>query len=79
MEKSETSVTLLIISEYIAPVQAIASIRWTKIAKYLKRDNEEISITVLSNEKNYDNPENLLPLCRKDSLLEQDSSIFTIY
>ena len=79
MEKSETSVTLLIISEYIAPVQAIASIRWTKIAKYLKRDNEEISITVLSNEKNYDNPENLLPLCRKDSLLEQDSSIFDAY
>lgn len=70
---------LLIISEYIAPVQAIASIRWTKIAKYLKRAHEEISITVLSNEKNYDNPEGLLPLCRKDSLLERDFSIFDAY
>ena len=43
---------LLIISEYIAPVQAVASIRWTKYAKYLAKEHG-YEITVVTNAKNF--------------------------
>lgn len=44
---------MLIISEYIAPVNAIASIRWSKLSKYLKLDYG-YDIDVLTNEKAFD-------------------------
>lgn len=69
---------ILIISEYIAPVQAIGAIRWTKIMKYIKAYHD-VEITVLTNEKNYDNPQSLLPTSKKDPLLQKDMGIFTNY
>ncbi|MEG1175210.1 MAG: hypothetical protein RSD62_01070 [Ruthenibacterium sp.] len=44
---------VLIISEYITPLQAVGSIRWTKLAKYLAK-NEDCEITVLTDEKDFD-------------------------
>ena len=67
---------ILIISEYIAPVQAVASIRWTKIAKYIKKSHSDVSITVLTNEKNYNDKASLIPIIQKDSLLECDMIAF---
>ena len=43
---------VLLIAEYIAPVNAIASIRWTKISKYLVL-HHQASIDLLTNEKNF--------------------------
>ena len=62
---------ILIVSEYIAPLQAIASIRWTKIAKYLKISHSNIHITVLTNEKIFDGNNQ-----RKDLILEKDMCFF---
>lgn len=65
---------ILIVSEYIAPLQAIASIRWTKIAKYLKISHSNIHITVLTNEKIFDGNNQ-----RKDLMLEKDMCFFDEY
>lgn len=65
---------ILIVSEYIAPLQAIASIRWTKIAKYLKISHSNIHITVLTNEKVFDGNNQ-----RKDLMLEKDMCFFDEY
>lgn len=71
---------ILIISEYIAPLASIASIRWTKIAKYLKEaTNGEIEIVVLTTKKNFDNPNSILPLEKKDTSLEGDMDAFDEY
>ena len=67
---------ILIISEYIAPLQAIASIRWTKIAKYLKRLHPDIHITVLTNEKRLDE---CVGIPNKDDLLAGDMECFDEY
>ena len=70
---------ILLACEMIAPVQSIAAIRWTKIAKYLKKNHgEEVSIDVLTNKKNYDNPEGL-GFCTKDTLLEKEMQYFDRY
>lgn len=45
---------VLIVSEFITPVRAIASIRWTKIGKYLSK-NKGLEIDVLTNTKQYSN------------------------
>lgn len=67
---------VLIISKYIAPVQAIASIRWTKLAKYLRRSGG-YELSVLTDEKSFDGSGgNAL---RRDALLEKDISAFTQY
>lgn len=42
---------ILIISEYIAPAGAIASIRWTKLGKYLAAEHG-CTVDVLTNQKN---------------------------
>lgn len=61
----------LIVSEYIAPIQEIASIRWTKIAKYLKQNFPNVVIDVLTNPKSiYEH---------KDSLLEKEMVYFENY
>lgn len=43
---------VLIISEFIAPVRAVASIRWTKLGKYLHQAYG-IEIEILTNKKRY--------------------------
>lgn len=70
---------LLLVCDSIAPQQSIGAIRWTKIAKYLKKfHGEEIIIDVLTNKKNYDDP-NRPMLCSKDALLEKDMRYFDNY
>lgn len=70
---------ILLVRGAIAPMQSIAAIRWTKIAKYLKKcHGEEISIDVLTNEKNYDDPDGLT-FCTKDTLLEKEMRYFDHY
>lgn len=58
---------ILIISEYIAPYQAVASIRWTKIIKYLKRNHHIERIDVVTLDKKTDNYR-----IKSDALLEND-------
>lgn len=66
---------ILIISEYIAPLQAVASIRWTKIAKYLKLALPDASITVLTNQQQFTGPARN----RSDPLLQKDMRCFDAY
>lgn len=44
---------ILIVAEFIAPVNSIASIRWTKFGKYLNK-NHNCEIDVLTNKKAFD-------------------------
>lgn len=43
---------ILVVSEFIAPVRSVASVRWTKIAKYLSK-NHSVEVSVLTNEKRF--------------------------
>ena len=61
---------IVIISQYIAPTQEIASIRWTKIAKYLKM-NHDVEITILTTCKSEKEV--------KDPLLVKDMKYFDEY
>lgn len=71
---------ILLICDAIAPLQGIASIRWTKIAKYLKKmHGNKIVIDVLTNKKNYDNINSPLRLYPKDCLLEKEMCYFDNY
>lgn len=71
---------ILLICDAIAPLQGIASIRWTKIAKYLKETHgNDVIIDVLTNKKNYDDPNSSLRLYPKDILLEKDMRYFDNY
>ena len=67
---------VLILSKYIAPVQEIASIRWTKLAKYLKRCGD-YEISVLTDEKTFDRKQ--INSFRRDPLLERDLNVFSEY
>lgn len=62
---------ILIISEFIAPVNALASIRWTKLAKYLKL-NHGYEIDVLTNSKSYDPSDYLETTYKYDKTLAED-------
>lgn len=66
---------ILIITHYIAPIQAVASIRWTKIAKYLKKEHD-INITILTDKKNYDDETSGISLSVDDPLLKKDVKYF---
>lgn len=44
---------ILIITEYIAPVNEIAAIRWTKLGKYLSK-NHGCKVDILTTQKGYD-------------------------
>ena len=66
---------ILIISEFIAPVQSIASIRWTKYAKYLVKQCD-CDITVLTNKKCFDNSRADIRPYKFDVTLEKDSAWF---
>lgn len=69
---------ILIISEFIAPFQAVASIRWTKIAKYLKK-NHNVSISVVTINKRYKGVSPNLTYVRIDELLKKDLVYFDKY
>ncbi len=69
---------ILIISEFIAPFQAIASIRWTKIAKYLKK-NHDAHISVVTIDKRYKGISLHLTQTRIDKLLKKDLIYFNNY
>ncbi len=58
---------ILIISERIAPDQGVASIRWTKIIKYLKRNHHIQQIDVVTLNKKIDNDR-----VKSDALLKND-------
>ena len=66
---------MLLIAEYIAPVNAIASIRWTKISKYLVL-HHQASIDLLTNEKNFSGKKLLSENYSVDPTLMQDVSNF---
>lgn len=69
---------VLIIAEWIAPTQYIASVRWSKIAYFLKKDHD-LEITVLTNKKNYSDLNSPLPICKKDELLNKSLQAFDRY
>lgn len=62
---------LLIIAEYFAPVNTVASIRWTKIAKYLSIEHG-YEIDVLTNEKDFKGTSPGIAQYEYDSTLEYD-------
>lgn len=62
---------VLIIAESIAPVQAIAAIRWTKFAKYLST-REDFEITILTNQKDFSGKKPNLKQYRLDSTTTED-------
>lgn len=66
---------ILIITEYIAPVQAVAAIRWTKYAKFLAKDYG-YSISVLTNQKDFDGSVRGMRPYRYDESLEKDLQWF---
>lgn len=67
---------VLIISEYVAPVQHIAAIRWTKYAKYLSKECG-YDVTILTNRKCFDGGRlDLLPY-KYDSSIENDSKWYS--
>lgn len=66
---------ILIVAEYITPVKSIASIRWTKLGKYLSKDHG-CEVDILTNEKSFD-PSNLTTaLYEKDEALAEDLTYF---
>lgn len=67
---------ILIISEYIAPVRAVASIRWSSFAKYLSRDFD-CDVTVLTNLKSFDGGDLTRKPYQYDSSLEDDLRSFS--
>ena len=62
---------ILIISEYFAPTQAIASNRWSKIAYYLKQQHD-VCIDVLTIRRNYTHKESIMGYSLKDDLLKKE-------
>lgn len=69
---------ILIISEAIAPYQAIGSIRWTKIGKYLSL-NHGVEVSILTNEKKYDIQAEGIVINRIDEKLKEDLQYFSEY
>lgn len=66
---------MLIISEFIAPTQAVASLRWTKLGKYLALDHG-VDVDVLTNRKEYAGPGDPTAPYRRDDTLEGDMACF---
>lgn len=67
---------VLIVSEYIAPVNAIASIRWSKLSKYLVLD-QAYDIDVLTNKKNFGSDSFGEERYSVDKTLLNDASLFS--
>lgn len=73
---SQEKPRVLIIAEYIAPVQAVASIRWSKFAKYLAKEHG-CEVTVLTNRKSYRKGVFQSKPYSMDPALEKDLSWFS--
>lgn len=65
----------LIITEFIAPVHAVASIRWTKLGKYLSKDLG-YSVDILTNRKSFQPSSITLPSYKQDQTLVEDLQFF---
>ncbi len=63
----------LVITEYLTPVNAVASIRWTKLIKYLTKDLG-YEIDVLTNRKSYSPKTVFDPLYKYDKSMEKDGA-----
>ncbi len=61
---------ILLLTEYIAPKKAVASIRWTKIIKYLKQLDKDIQIDVITTQRF----QNRIPEYQIDEFLIRDLS-----
>ena len=70
---------ILIICENIAPQGGISTIRWTKLGKYLKINHNDVEVSILTTKKNYDDKDSVIPISRKDELLEKDLFYFDHY
>lgn len=70
---------ILIICENIAPQGGISTIRWTKLGKYLKINHNDVEVSILTTKKNYDDNDSVIPISRKDELLEKDLIYFDNY
>lgn len=68
---------ILVITESIAPVRAVAAIRWTKLSKYLSREHG-CDVTVLTNEKGFDGKNQSIKQYQFDSTLVDDLGTFRI-
>lgn len=66
---------ILVITEYIAPVNAIGSLRWTKLGKYLNLENGCI-VDVLTNQKDFTNTKQNLPQYKYDENLSKELCFF---
>lgn len=62
---------VLIITKFFTPERSIAAVRWTKIAKYLKKEHG-YEIYVLTEKRNFDVEGGLPIKIKKDHLLEKD-------
>lgn len=69
---------ILIITEFVAPIQAIASIRWTKLGKYLAK-NHGHHIYILTNTKDFDGELLDERQYNKDETLVADLDFFSGY
>lgn len=67
---------ILIIAEYMAPAQAIASIRWTKLGKYLAKDHG-CQVDILTNKKIYEEQISGAELYAYDDTLCDDLKFFS--
>lgn len=65
---------VLIISEFIAPVQSVGSIRWTKIGKYLSIDHN-CRVSILTNQKSFKGKKTSLSV-GFDATLQPDLAYF---
>lgn len=64
---------ILVISEQIVPYQSVASIRWTKIIKYLKKKNQIEQIDVVTLKKEFEKSKKNAYWIREDELLKKDA------
>ena len=71
--REKKGMKILVISEYIVPYQSVASIRWTKIIKYLKMKNQIEQIDVVTLKKEWENPRKNTYWVREDALLKKDA------
>lgn len=70
---------ILIVCENIAPQGGISTIRWTKVGKYLKINQDDVEVSILTTKKNYDDKDSVIPISRRDELLEKDLVYFDCY
>lgn len=64
---------VLVISQNIVPYQGVASIRWTKIIKYLKRNYQIEQIDVVTLKRECEKPKKNTYWIREDELLNKDA------